>query len=110
MGQNTIDKIVEKIRLYNSLNEENRTELLKLLEALKTEINEFSEKQEEHAESLKGFISASAHEATRQQKNPTLLKLAVEGLSASVEGFEISHPKLVENVNNIASMLSNMGI
>ncbi len=110
MTRNTIEKIEEKIRLYDSLSEKNRSELLKLLEALKTEINEFSEKQEEHAESLKGFISASAHEATRKQKNPTLLKLAVDGLSASVEGFEVSHPKLVENVNNIASMLSNMGI
>ncbi|HEY5125052.1 MAG TPA: DUF4404 family protein [Ignavibacteria bacterium] len=110
MKQNTIEKIEEKIRVYNSLKEEDRAELLKLLETLKTEIIEFSEKQGENADSLEGFISASAHEATREQKNPTLLKLAIEGLSASVEGFEESHPKLVENVNNIASMLSNMGI
>ena len=110
MIQKTIEKIEEKIRIYDSLNEENRTELLKLLETLKTDISEFSEDQKENAESLAGFISASAHEATRLQKNPTLLKHAVEGLSASVEGFEVSHPKLVENVNSIASMLANMGI
>jgi hypothetical protein len=110
MNQNTIEKIEEKIRLYDSLNEDERAELLKLLEALKTEITVFSEKQGEHAKSIEGFISASAHEATRTTKNPTLLKLAIEGLSASVEGFEVSHPKLVENVNSIASMLANMGI
>ena len=110
MIQNTIEKIEEKIRIYDSLNEENRTELLKLLETLKTDISEFSENQQENAESLAGFISASTHEATRVQKNPTLLKHAIEGLSASVEGFEVSHPKLVENVNSIASMLANMGI
>jgi hypothetical protein len=36
--------------------------------------------------------------------------LSVDGLSESVKEFEISHPKLVEKVNNIAAMLANMGI
>jgi hypothetical protein len=32
------------------------------------------------------------------------------GLSASVEGFEKSHPKLVEIVNRICTALSGLGI
>jgi hypothetical protein len=38
------------------------------------------------------------------------LKLAIDGLSTSVKGFEASHPQLVENVNTIASALANIGI
>ena len=110
MVQNTIEKIEEKIRTNSSLTEKNKTELLDLLAILKPEITEFSKAQIEHAESITGFMERSTHEATRQVKNPTLLKIAVEGLSASVKGFEESHPKLVENVNYIANALSNMGI
>ena len=35
----------------------------------------------------------------RQQKNPTLIKIAIDGLSDSVKGFEILHPQLVEAVH-----------
>jgi hypothetical protein len=55
-------------------------------------------------------MERSTHEATRKQKNPNLLKLSIDGLSVSVKEFEVSHPKLVEQVNNIANMLANMGI
>jgi len=36
--------------------------------------------------------------------------LSLEGLSSSVEGFEKSHPKLVQIVNAISNTLSNLGI
>jgi hypothetical protein len=39
-----------------------------------------------------------------------LMKLAIDGLTASVKGFEASHPQLVENINIIASALANIGI
>jgi Domain of unknown function (DUF4404) len=110
MVQNTIEKIEEKIRTNSSLTSKNKTELLDLLAKLKPEITKFSEAQSEHAESIAGFVERSAHEATRQEKNPTLLKIAVDGLSASVKGFELSHPKLVETVNYFANALANIGL
>jgi hypothetical protein len=110
MTQNTIENIEEMIRTNKSLNENNKTQLLNLLAALKPEMAKFSDVQAEHAESVAGFIERSTHEALRQQKNPSLLKIAIDGLSASVKGFEASHPQLVENVNFIASALSNIGI
>jgi hypothetical protein len=110
MVQKTIEKIEEKIRTNNSLTLQNKTELLNLLEALKPEITKLSEAQSEHAESIAGFVERSAHEATRHEKNTTLLKIASDGLSASVKGFESSHPKLVETVNYIAIALSNIGL
>ena len=110
MVQNTIEKIEEKIRTNSSLTEKNKNELLDLLAKLKPEIAKFSETQSENAESIAGFVERSAHEATRQEKNPTLLKIAADGLSASVKGFELSHPKLVENINYIANALANIGL
>jgi len=110
MAQSTLEKIEEKIRQNSSLTEENKTELLSLLATLKPEMTEFSKTQAEHAESIAGFIERSTHETMRRQKSPTLQRLAIEGLSASVKGFEVSHPQLVENVNYIANALANMGI
>jgi ABC-type transporter Mla subunit MlaD len=110
MVNNTIEKIEGKIRTNSSLTEENKTELLDLLAILKPEITELSKAHTEHAESIAGFIERSTHEVMRRDKNPTLIKHAIDGLSASVKGFEASHPQLVENVNYIANALANMGI
>ncbi len=49
-------------------------------------------------------------QAMREEKNPQLLKISLQGLSTSVEGFESSHPKLVGIVNSICLTLSNIGI
>ena len=55
-------------------------------------------------------MDASTHEATRAEKKPKLIEAALNGLTASVESFEASHPKLAEVVNQIAIRLSNMGL
>lgn len=110
MVQNTIEKIEEKIRKNNSFADKNKIELLNLLATLKLEMIKLSEEKTEHAESIAGFIERSTHEVMRREKNPTLLKIAIDGLSASVKDFEGLHPQLVENVNYIASALANMGI
>jgi hypothetical protein len=110
MVQNTMEKIEEKIRTNSSLTEDNKNELLDLLSRLKPEINVLSKTQTEHAESIAGFMERSTYEVLRREKNPTLIKIAVDGLLASVKDFELSHPQLVENVNYIASALANMGI
>jgi len=110
MKKNTLEDTEEKIRTYNVLSEDKKSELLGLIAKLKKEIFKLSESKSEHAESILGFMERSTHEATRREKNPNLLKLSVDGLSESVKEFEISHPKLVEKVNNIAAMLANMGI
>jgi len=110
MVQNTIEKIEDKIRTNSSLTETNKAELLDLLAKLKPEIIQLANAKNEHAESITGFIERSAHEVMRQEKNPDLLKIAVNGLSTSVKGFEVSHPELVANVNYIANALANMGI
>ncbi len=110
MIQETITQIEARIKKAKSLNEEKKRELLNLLSTLKTEVSELSKTHAEHTESITGFTEISIHEAIREEKNPQLLKLSLQGLSTSVEGFENSHPKLVGIVNSICNTLSNIGI
>jgi uncharacterized protein YoxC len=86
MIENTIGEIEAKIRGADSVSDESKRELLQLLEKLKTEIT------------------------TGQNQNLQPLKSSVEELRSSVEGFEQSHPKLVQTVNSISNTLSNLGI
>ena len=69
-----------------------KSELLQLLAKLKAEIATLEKTSDTTQEKLKSI------------KNP------VEELRSSVEGFEQSHPKIVQAVNNISSTLSNLGI
>lgn len=110
MIDDTIKKIETKIRTAGSITKENKAELLNLLGALESEIVKLSESASEHAESVAGFIERSAHEATRREKDPELLRLSLAGLAASVKGFEVSHPRLVADINYISTVLANMGI
>jgi len=106
----TIEKIEARIRNASSIKDEGKTELLALLRTLKSEITELSKSDADHAQSIASFAGVSTHEATRDVKNPELLKLAIDGLTTSVEGFEASHPKLVHIVNSICRTLANLGI
>ena len=110
MIEDTIGKIEARIQGAEAVKEERRQELLELLGTLKAEVAELSKTHEEQAQSIAGFTEVSAHEATRAQQNPELLKLSLEGLGSSVCGFEESHPRLVQIVNGISSTLSNLGI
>jgi len=110
MIEETLAKIEARLRKGGMLAEEQRTELLGLLSTLKTEVGELSKTHSEQAQSITAFTEVSTHEATRQERDPQLLRLSLEGLSASVQGFETSHPKMVEIVNSISLMLSNSGV
>ncbi|HTR80879.1 MAG TPA: DUF4404 family protein [Bacteroidota bacterium] len=110
MVDTTLGKIENIIRREASLPEKDKTKLLELLGSLKNDIAELSKIHSEEAESIIGFIERSTHEASRKKKNPKLLKLSIDGISESVKEFEVSHPKLVETVNYISSVLANMGI
>jgi queuine/archaeosine tRNA-ribosyltransferase len=110
MLKTTIKNIENKIKRNTSIKDKEKTELLKLLSSLKNEVSELSKTDKEHAESITGFTQTSAHEATRKDKNEDLLDLSLKGLASSVNELESSHPKLVDIVNRISQMLSNMGI
>ena len=110
MIDETVGKIEAKIQNADSIQEEKKRELLQLLGTLRSEIGRLSETHDEHAQSIARFTELSAHEATRAEQNPELLGLSLKGLSTSVEGFEKSHPRLVQIVGAISNALSNLGI
>jgi hypothetical protein len=110
MIDDTVSKIEAQVRESGSISPERKTELLKLLGTLKAEVSNLSQTNAEDAQSIARFTEVSALEATRTAKNQKLQDLSLEGLQSSVEGFEESHPKLVQVVNSISQTLSNLGI
>jgi hypothetical protein len=110
MIEDTIGKIEARIKSADAVKEDRRRELLDLLGTLKSEVADLSKTHGEEAQSIAGFTEVSAHEATRAEQNPRLLKLSLEGLTSSVQGFEESHPRLAQIVNAVSTTLSNLGI
>jgi len=110
MIEDTLGKIEAKIQGADTIPDERRRVLLELVGTLKSEVGELSKTHSEQAQSIAGFAEVSAHEATRAEQNPRLLRLSLEGLSSSVQELEKSHPRLVRIVNAISNTLSNLGI
>ena len=110
MIHDTIGKIEERLRQSDAIKDGSRAELLRLLATLKAEVSTLSDTDAEKAQSIAGFTAVSTHEATREEKNPELVQISLKGLSSSVQGFEESHPKLVQAVNSICTTLANLGI
>jgi hypothetical protein len=109
MINETIKRIEAKIR-DSSLNEEKRQELMRLVDILKKELTNLSEKDAEQARSVAGFAEISSHEATREAKDKVLLDISLHGFTSSVDKFEIEQPELVKAVNSICMLLANLGI
>lgn len=107
MGKQLIEQMSRKLSQADELDEASRKELLSMLDALKAEIDGLGP---DDAESIASFAGAATHEATRSARNPHLLRHAVDGLEESVKELEAEHPKTVEIVNGICTMLSNLGI
>jgi Mg2+ and Co2+ transporter CorA len=110
MIEKTISEIEARIGGAEAVSAERKQELLKLLATLKTEVAELSKTHGEQADSIANFAKISAHEATRVEQNPQLREISNQGLVSSVEGFEKSHPRLVQIVNRISQTLSDLGI
>jgi hypothetical protein len=110
MIDDTVSKIEAQIKASETIRDERKQELLALLATLKSEISDLSQTHGEDARSIAGFAELSTYEATRSSQNPELLDLSLKGLTSSVEGFEKSHPRLVQIVGAISNTLSNLGI
>jgi hypothetical protein len=110
MIEDIIAKMQNRIQNAESISDDRRGELMELLGQLKSEVGKLSRTHSEQAESIAGFAELSTREAVRKEQNPQLLKHSLEGLTSSVEGFEQSHPRLVQLVNGISNTLSNLGI
>jgi ABC-type nitrate/sulfonate/bicarbonate transport system substrate-binding protein len=109
-----IDSIMKRIEALlessEQMDEAKRQELQELLDTLKEEMKDLAESHQEEAESIAGFTGVSTQQAVRKSPDPRLVSLSTEGLKTSVEGFEVSHPRLVSAVNSLCTFFANMGI
>jgi hypothetical protein len=110
MMEDRMRKIEARIQQAPGLPEAEREKLLQLVATLREEVDALAGSHEEDARSIAHFLDASTHEASRTEKQPKLLQAARDGLTASVENFETSHPKLFETVSQAATVLANMGL
>jgi hypothetical protein len=110
MVNETIGRIEERIRANDSLSPEKKGELLSLVGELEKEVSALAETHDDDAHSVAGFAATSVHEATRKEKNPELLKQALDGMSMSARSFEVSHPGLTGLINTIGQTLWKLGI
>ena len=104
MIEDTLAKIEARLNGTESIPPEKRREMQQLLATLKAEVGKLSKTHADQAQSIAGFTEISAHEATREPKNPQLLNLSLKGMTSSVEEFEKSHPKLVEIADLVTEM------
>jgi uncharacterized protein YecE (DUF72 family) len=99
-----------RIHESHDLTPQQKEELLQLLAELKEAMAELSTTHEAHAPSSTRVPDMAAAETTQQDTPQHSLRRAMDDVSTSVEAFEASHPELVNTVNQISTLLANMGI
>ena len=111
MGAETIKKIEEKIRNNAGLEQDKKTELLKLMGNLKQELEQLQKTDSSKAKTIAALAGASADKAFNDDavtgENP---ENPFKELETSVEEFEVTHPRLVRVINRICIMFSSIGI
>lgn len=106
----TLSQIEARIRETGSLTEDSKAEFLKLLAALRAEIGDLARTRSDEAHRIAAIARNSTEAATHDQTSPELVKQSLDQLASAVSGFEESHPRLVEVVNRMATMLAGSGI
>ncbi len=108
--KDTLSKIESAIAKVQAGNSKEKAELVVLLEKLKGELAALPASRLDEARSIGYFTEAAAHEVTRENASVQLKNLSISGISYAVQGFEVSHPRLVGVVNEICMILARMGI
>lgn len=106
MIEDRLEQMQSTIEQSSKISGDTKAELLALVAGLRAEIKTLSDTHHEEATSITRF----ADEAARSRQNPEGAETALDSLRGSIQGFEDSHPKLVETVNRFATALSNMGL
>ncbi|HAF94537.1 MAG: hypothetical protein A2X34_09805 [Elusimicrobia bacterium GWC2_51_8] len=110
MIKETLSKIESAIARIQEADGKEKARLVSLLNQLKAELAVLPESRMDDARSVAHFTEIAAHEVTRAKMSAELKDLSISGIAASVKGFEVSHPKMVEITNEICMMLARMGI
>jgi hypothetical protein len=109
MIETIISELEARVRSVETGNAAQKQELLALLGKLKAEVGALEQTHSQEAKTIADSIKVSTQAATSSMQNTESVQTSVAGLRSSVEGFEQSHPKLVQIVNSLSNMLSNLG-
>jgi hypothetical protein len=110
MIDQTIKDLEAQIQSTKNLDTTQKKELQALLASLKREIVDLAKTHREDADSIASFTRVTTGEVLKDHPNPKLMGIALSGIRASVEKFEVSHPELTLTVNGISTYLANIGI
>ena len=110
MIEETINKIVGKILDAENVPAAQKQELFTLLEQLRSHTNTLAQTNGEKAQAIADSVHATTQAATDDQADTSSVKDSAAGLRSTVEGFEQSHPQLVQVVHSLSNTLSSMGI
>jgi hypothetical protein len=92
------------------LDEKTRAEVLSALDELSGAIAPVIEARPDEARSLSQFTEVVAHEATRPEPSPSLLRVGLDGMAQAAERLETRHPALAAITQRIADALAQIGI
>ena len=110
MTDEHIEKTKSAIESAGNIPADKKAELLGLLSKLKPEIAKVSQTHHEDARSIARLVEASAHETTRAERKPELIRSLLHELKQSAQNFEESHPELVAFATKYTALLSALGI
>ncbi|MFA6714575.1 MAG: DUF4404 family protein [Victivallaceae bacterium] len=110
MSLKKIEAIEKKIQATSQIDAKIKEDLLDLMRSLKTELSSLKDIHPETAHDIAeqtGFSTSKVLDSPEKQED---LQKSIDSLQGTVEEFEASHPKLVQVVNRLCMMLSDIGI
>jgi hypothetical protein len=110
MALERLRQLEARIHESHDLSPPQKEELLRLVLELNEAMAEGSITHGAEPHDTTSGPGRSAPEGARQDTRQHPVRLAMDELSASVEAFEASHPELVNAVNQVSTLLANMGM
>lgn len=110
MSLKKIEAIEKKIRATSQIDGKIKEDLLDLMRSLKTELSSLKELHPETAHHIAAQTGVSTDKVLASPEKPEEVQESIDRLQGTVTEFEASHPKLVQVVNRLCMMLSDIGI
>lgn len=110
MSLKKIEAIEKKIQATSQIDAKIKEDLLDLMRSLKTELNSLKTIHPETAHSIADQTGLSAGKVLDPSGKQGEVQESIDSLQGTVGEFEASHPKLVQVVNRLCMMLSDIGI
>jgi glycine cleavage system protein P-like pyridoxal-binding family len=109
MAIEKIKKLEEKIKSSPTLTPHHKEELLQLMSELQDELSGLEKTDASSAQDIAGKTGESTTKAISKPEKESVEE-SIDKLQNSVSEFEVSHPHLVQIINRICIMLSDIGI